>query len=220
MVNQTRIRTGGVLRFVAWGLLLGGLVVVAVPLLQPEAPEASWAAAGAWRTWSRLGVAVVLALLGWWALRTSRRWRRSDPTTFLTPGEAQRVEAAIEALELRTSAELRVHLSGRSGPDPERQAVSMFEKLGMHATAERNGVLFHVDVPGHGIVILGDKGIDAKVPEDFWDAVLERVLDHFARAEFAEGLVAGIEAAGEALQEHFPRSDDDVDELPNELSRD
>ncbi len=44
------------------------------------------------------------------------------------------------------------------------------------------------------------------------------VLDHFRQGHYADGLVAGIEKAGEQLARYFPRQADDIDELANEIS--
>jgi len=42
---------------------------------------------------------------------------------------------------------------------------------------------------------------------------------HFKRGEFTEGLVLGIERAGTLLADHFPRSPDDRNELPDQIER-
>ena len=49
------------------------------------------------------------------------------------------------------------------------RAAWVFKKLGMHKTAERNGVLFYLAVDDRKFAIIGDAGINAKVPAGFWD---------------------------------------------------
>ena len=39
----------------------------------------------------------------------------------------------------------------------------------------------------------------------------------FKNGQFAEGLIAGIDRAGVQLKTFFPRSDNDINELPNEV---
>ncbi|RMG43183.1 MAG: TPM domain-containing protein [Acidobacteria bacterium] len=126
---------------------------------------------------------------------------------------------AIAAAERRTSGEIRVHLAAGGEGEIMERAARTFEQLGMTATRERNGVLFYVDVPARRIAILGDAGIHERVPEGFWDEVLSRVRERFAEGRFGKGLAEGIALAGEALAEHFPHRPDDVNELPDQISR-
>ena len=67
--------------------------------------------------------------------------------------------------------------------------------------------------------ILGDGGINAAVPEGFWDDVKDTVIAGLSQAGKAgEGLAAGIRLAGEQLSAHFPVADDDVNELSDDIS--
>jgi uncharacterized membrane protein len=127
---------------------------------------------------------------------------------------------AIESFEKRTSGELRVHLQDKvDGEDLMAVAKRTFDKLGLAATRERNGVLFFVSVKERRFAVLGDQGIDQKVPAGFWDNVVAQVGDRFKQGKFGEGLVEGIKMAGEQLTAHFPPRADDVNELPNQISR-
>ncbi len=47
------------------------------------------------------------------------------------------------------------------------RAAWLFKKLGMHKTAERNGVLFYLAVKDRKFAIIGDAGINAKVHAGF-----------------------------------------------------
>ena len=67
-------------------------------------------------------------------------------------------------------------------------AAFIFKKLGMHKTELRNGILFYLAVNDQKFAILGDAGINAKVPENFWNEIKEHMLLHFKKEEFAEGL--------------------------------
>lgn len=133
--------------------------------------------------------------------------------------DGPRIEEAIEAAELRTSGEIRVSLAPWFWGDVERAARQAFERLGMHRTRERNGVLFFVVPSRRTFVVLGDEGIHARVGQAFWDAISRELSEHFQRGDFTTGLVAGINAAAEGLERHFPRSAADLDELPNQLDR-
>ena len=96
----------------------------------------------------------------------------------------------------------------------------MFNKLGMHKTAERNGVLFYLAVSDKKFAIICDAGINAKVPAGFWEDVSQLLQKNFRESKFTEGLSEGILLAGEHLKTHFPYSIDDKNELPDEISFD
>lgn len=132
----------------------------------------------------------------------------------------QQVVKAIEQAELNTSGEVRVHVDDNCKGEVLDRAVYVFEKLDMHKTELRNGVLFYLAVQDRKFAILGDAGINKAVPADFWEEIKSDVIGHFKNGDFAGGLSAGIIKAGEQLKSHFPYQDDDVNELDNEISFD
>ncbi|HAK69914.1 MAG TPA: hypothetical protein DCM15_00930 [Cryomorphaceae bacterium] len=89
----------------------------------------------------------------------------------------------------------------------------------MHKTAEKNGVLFYLAVEDKKLAIWAGEGINARVPIDFWKEIVDLIISEFKQGHFSEGLIAGVEKAGNALGEFFPRQEDDVDELSNEISK-
>ncbi|MFT6716846.1 MAG: putative membrane protein [Saprospiraceae bacterium] len=125
---------------------------------------------------------------------------------------------AIEKAELSTSGEVRLHVDDYCKDEVLNRAAFIFEKLEMHKTDLRNGVLFYVAVVDRKFAILGDVGINEKVADDFWDGVKDVVLSGFKEDKHAEALSAGIIKAGEQLKAHFPYQEDDVNELDNEIS--
>ncbi len=132
----------------------------------------------------------------------------------------KQVVAAIETAELNTSGEVRVHLDDNCKGDVLDRAAYVFEKLEMHKTEQRNGVLFYLAVQDKKFAILGDAGINQKVPDNFWEEIKTEVISNFKKGDFAKGLSSGIVKAGEQLKAHFPYQEDDVNELENEISFD
>ncbi len=138
---------------------------------------------------------------------------------FFNKEEKVKITEAIKAAELNTSGEVRVHVEGRCKEDDVLDcAAYWFEQLKMHETASRNGVLFYLAVTDHKFAILGDAGINAKVPEHFWEKIKDHMSDKFQNGNFAAGLAEGIIMAGEQLKTHFPYQKDDVNELSDEIS--
>jgi uncharacterized membrane protein len=127
------------------------------------------------------------------------------------------VVAAITAAELQTSGEIRVVISRKKVGDPVIAAQAEFTRLGMTATAERNGVLIFVAPASRNFAIIGDTAIHEKCGEAFWRLLAAELSAHFKRGDFTAGLVHGIEHAGKLLAENFPRSGDDRNELPNDI---
>ena len=88
----------------------------------------------------------------------------------------------------------------------------------MDNTKAENGVLFYVAIDDRKFAICGDRGIDKKVPDDFWEATKELMQSHFKQGKFKQGLIEGIHSAGEQLRTYFPWDTDDRNELPDEIS--
>lgn len=132
----------------------------------------------------------------------------------------KQVVQSIEQAELNTSGEVRVHVDDNCKGNVLDRAAFVFEKLEMHKTELRNGVLFYLAVQDRKFAILGDAGINEKVSDDFWDEIRNDVISSFKQGDFAGGLSAGVIKAGEQLKYHFPYQDDDINELDNEISFD
>jgi uncharacterized membrane protein len=134
--------------------------------------------------------------------------------------DTERIERAIAAAERLTSGEIRVSVARMFWGDIERAARRAFERLRMHETRERNGVLFFIVPSRRTFYVLGDSGIHARVGEDFWHAVAAVMAMHFQRGNYTEGLLRGIANLAERLAEHFPHQGaGDRNELPDEIDR-
>lgn len=97
------------------------------------------------------------------------------------------------------------------------QALQEFTGLGLHRTAAESGVLVFVSLFERRVIVLGDRGIDAKVGAEHWKKVDEAVLAGVRAGSLRGGLVEGIRLAGEVLAEHFPSPDGGRNELPDRV---
>jgi uncharacterized membrane protein len=125
---------------------------------------------------------------------------------------------SIKEAELATSGEIRLHIENHCKGDVFQRGVALFHTLHMHETAQRNGVLFYLAVKDKRFCIVGDKGIDQKVPPDFWDSIKNEMSQSFKEGKFAEGLCDAIGKAGKQLKVHFPYHSDDKNELADDIS--
>ncbi|WP_194850086.1 TPM domain-containing protein [Nonlabens antarcticus] len=137
---------------------------------------------------------------------------------FLTAAEEQQVVDSIRASEKLTSGEIRVHLESDCEGDVYDRAQEIFHLLKMDNTKQANGVLFYLAIDARKFAVLGDTGIHAHVGDGFWNSIKDVMEVRFRESEFKSGLVAGIQMAGEKLAVHFPWDNDDVNELPDQIT--
>ncbi len=137
---------------------------------------------------------------------------------FFSKAEKEKIIQAIKEAENETSGEIRLHLESRCKGDPLERAVKVFEKLKIHETRLRNGTLIFLAVDDRKFAIFGDEGINEIVPDNFWDDVKEEMSQFFLKKQFADGISRGIFLIGEKLKDFFPYQDDDVNELPDDIS--
>lgn len=137
---------------------------------------------------------------------------------FFSKREEQAIISAIRRAELNTSGEIRVHLEDNMKGNVLDVSVKVFKELGMDKTSARNGVLILIAPIEKQFAIIGDEGIDAVVPGNFWDEEKNLMQEHFKRGAFCDGVCNVIEQIGEKLKAHFPYQSDDVNELPDEIS--
>lgn len=137
---------------------------------------------------------------------------------FFTHEQKEDIRQAILNAELDTSGEIRVHIETSCKGDVLDRAAYIFDKLGMHKTQMRNGVLFYLAVKNRVFAVIGDKAINAIVQESFWESLKMKLLNYYREGRFTEGLIEGVTAVGQKLKKHFPYQTDDINELPDEIS--
>jgi len=137
---------------------------------------------------------------------------------FFTEEEQQRLVKAIEAAELKTSGEIRLHLENICLGDEVKAARGIFKRLKMHLTRERNGVLIYLAVKSRKMAMVGDEGIHQKLGQAYWDQTVQELLSGFKSDKKAEALEHCILDLGERLASFFPRQNDDTNELTNSIS--
>lgn len=141
-------------------------------------------------------------------------------SSFFSKEQQAQILASVKEAEKETSGEIRVHIETSFEGDVLDRAAWVFKKLEMHKTDDRNGVLFYLAVNDRKFAIIGDAGINAKVPAGFWNEISDLLAKNFRAGKFTEGLSEGILLAGKQLQVHFPYKKADVNELSDEISFD
>ena len=80
-------------------------------------------------------------------------------------------------------------------------------------------MLFYLAWEARRFAVIGDSGINAAVPDDFWETTKETVLKHFRANDYVTGLEKGVRMVGEQLQHFFPYdATTDRNELDDSIS--
>ncbi len=143
--------------------------------------------------------------------------RSRHPRRFLTPEESERVKEAVREAESRTSAQIKVVISRFAWRGVRHKAEEVFKRLGLDRTTHRNAVLLLLVTTSRHFLIYGDQGIHEKVGEAFWTGQRDAMAEAFKSGRFADGLVEAVRSVGGPLAEHFPRTEDDRNEVPDDV---
>jgi uncharacterized membrane protein len=150
------------------------------------------------------------------ATRIGTRRRFSDAVD-------SRIESAIQAVESRTSGEIRFAIETAldiselwAGIAPRDRAVQVFSHLRVWDTELRNGVLIYVLAADRDVEIVADRGAAARISPIEWESACRVVESHFRAGRFEEGSVAGVEEVGRLLEREFPAGQRSRDELQNQ----
>lgn len=139
-----------------------------------------------------------------------------DPWLWLPPTQLAVFVAGFAAFGRRPL--LRLLIPERVGAERvDRAARLAFLSEGLADTRDRTGILIYVSLLEHRVEVLADRGIDERVAEGTWDGLVERILAGVRARRAEEALAQAIGHCGSELAQHFPRRDDDENELADHL---
>ena len=98
-----------------------------------------------------------------------------------------------------------------------KAARILFMAHGVHLTQARTGVLLYVALAERRVEVIADAGIHAKVDATVWDELAGDVIAAARAGRLTEGVIQAIGRAGALLAQHFPRQQDDRNELPDRV---
>ena len=143
--------------------------------------------------------------------------RRRFPEALLS-----RIEAAIRSSESGHRGEIGIAVEGGlglaqlwHGVTPRARALDAFASLGIWDTEENTGVLVYVQYADHAVEIIADRAIARCVDDAQWQAICDRLEACFRAGDYAAGCEAAVAEIGTLIATHFPKTDDNADELPN-----
>ena len=123
----------------------------------------------------------------------------------------------VSALDLQPDIAAKLTPAWIQRQQVHRAARDQFLAHGLHQTTGKTGVLIFVSLAEHKAEIIADAGIYTKVSRTVWREVIGKLVIAARDQKLAHGIILAIEDSAAILAEHFPRQDDDVDELPNKV---
>jgi putative membrane protein len=197
----------------------GEIVAVATPISDPYHDVAlHWAliplfAVLAWAAWRP-------SALVWWYNFLFGGWQ-ADPTlgqllTLLMVFAALKFTVALLVLKWMP---LRLALTPGATKHRRvrRRAIAVFKAAAERRTAERTGILIYLSMAERRAEIIGDAAITGVTTPETWGDAMTGLLVDVKQGRVADGIVAAIERVGTVLSQHFPRSENDRNEIPDKL---
>src|SRR6476660_7602573 len=197
----------------------GEIVAVATPLSDPYHDVAlHWAliplfAVLAWAAWRPTA-------LSWWYEFLLGGWT-PEPTlsqllTLLMVFAALKFTVALLILKWMP---LRLALTPAATKHRRvrRRAVTVFRAAAERRTTGRTGILIYLSMAKRRAEIVADEAILKVTDEHTWGEAMAALLAEVREGRPGDGIVAAIERVGVVLAEHFPRSAEDVNEIPDKL---
>jgi putative membrane protein len=157
-------------------------------------------------------LALVDRVMGWWG----HEWQ---PRAVLTLALAVATVKFTAMWLLQLWRPLRLALV----PGPVKharvraRAVAAFRLGTERRTSGATGVVIYLSRGERRAEIVADAAIAGKVPPETWAEPMAAMLAEIRAQRLADGLIAAISQVGTVLAAHLPRSDDDVNELPDRL---
>jgi uncharacterized membrane protein len=144
-------------------------------------------------------------------------WRKK-PKEFFSPADKALIVNAIRESEKRTSGEIRVYVESRCRfVEPLDRAVEVFFGLKMDKTDDRNAVLLYIAMKDRQMAVFGDQGIHEKMGTAFWQAEVKKMTAQFRSENYGQGIADIVKEIGIALAHYFPYTDEDKNELPDDI---
>ena len=98
-----------------------------------------------------------------------------------------------------------------------RAAMEQFAMRGIARKKERTGILIFVSLAERYARIIADEGIAGRVHQSEWQNAVNALTAHTRDGRIADGFISAVEACGNVLAAHFPRTETSHDDLPDRI---
>ena len=97
------------------------------------------------------------------------------------------------------------------------RAIQAFRIGAERRTTGRTGVLIYLSMHERRAEIVADEAIATRVDPQVWGDAMQAMLSEVREGRVADGMIAAIDRVGAIVAEHFPRAENDMNELPDRL---
>jgi len=141
---------------------------------------------------------------------------------YFSDSDLKEISNSINNVESETSGELRlcVHIKKSffdRKKSPREIALKTFLKMGMHKTKHRTGVLIYLLLDERKFEIIADEGINKLIADNEWTQIEQALISEYRESNYLKGVQSSIKLIGEKLKIHFPREENDINELSNDV---
>jgi putative membrane protein len=98
-----------------------------------------------------------------------------------------------------------------------RRAVMLFKTGAERRTIGRTGILIYLSMAEHRAEIVGDEAITAVTTPETWGEAMAALIKDVKEGRPGDGIVAAVGLIGDVLAEHFPKTSEDSNEIPDKL---
>ena len=98
-----------------------------------------------------------------------------------------------------------------------RRAIAIFQAAAAGRTTGKTGILIYLSLAERRAEIVADETIHKLTDEHTWGEAMHALVTDVREGRPGDGIVAAIERVGAVVAEHFPRSADDQNEIPDKL---
>jgi uncharacterized membrane protein YgcG len=132
------------------------------------------------------------------------------------------IESAIRESHRAHAGQVRFVVEGAldssglfDGLTARERAIDVFSQLRVWDTECNNGILIYLLLADRDVEIVADRGIDARVSGEEWEAVCRMMEADFRRGKYQPGVIRGIEQVSALLKTHFPTRTPPREDLPS-----
>ena len=97
------------------------------------------------------------------------------------------------------------------------RALDLFRSSAEKRTIGATGVLIYLSLEEHRAELIADSAIHSKVAPETWGAAMAALIAAVKDGRPGDGMAEAVKQVGIVLAAHFPRAEDDRNELPDRL---
>lgn len=98
-----------------------------------------------------------------------------------------------------------------------QRAIELFRVGTESKTLGKTGILIYLSMAEHRAEIVADAAITQLVGAEKWGDAMEVLIKNAKAGNAGQGIAEAVEQIGIILKQHFPKCDDDFNELPDKL---